>query len=149
MNEYYLDSLKNKYNYDDKTIRALEKIIPCLIEYYGKEYERIILEAILSCKIIPCSMKQTISKIKRDNIISNKYGISDIASIEIKGSEVSYISDCRVEYDEDENKYFISDIRRIIATSHTYNYDSPKGIEILVYGKMLFPYILLLVISYD
>lgn len=134
MNEYYLTSLKNKYNYDDKTIRALEKIIPSLIEYYGKDYERIILEAIFSCRIIPCSVKQTISKIRKENILSNRYGISDIASIELKGSEVSYISDCKVEYNEEDNKYFISDIRRIITTSHTFNYDSPKGLEILTYG---------------
>lgn len=134
MNEYYLNSLKDKYNYDDKTIRALEKIIPALIEYYGKQYERIILEAILSCRIIPCSVKETISKIKKRNILSEKYGVSDVASIEIKGSEVSYISDCKIEYNEEENKYYIADINRVIATSHAHNYDSPKGLEILVYG---------------
>ena len=48
----YLNKLKDKYNYDNKTINALAKIIPCFIEYYGDEYEHIILTAIHDCEII-------------------------------------------------------------------------------------------------
>ena len=39
INEYYLNSIKAKYNYDDKTIRALGKILPALVTYFGEEYE--------------------------------------------------------------------------------------------------------------
>lgn len=132
--EIYLNSLKSKYNYSDKTIRALGKIIPSLIEYYGFEYKEMILDAINSCEIIPCSSKQTISKIKKEVNLSIKNGISDVASIEIKGSEASYISDVKISYDEESNKFNIDEIKRVIATSHTYNYDSPKGLEVLTYA---------------
>ena len=42
----YIEQLKIKYDYDDKTINALTKIIPALIDYYGIEYEDKILKAI-------------------------------------------------------------------------------------------------------
>ena len=134
LEEYYLNKLKTKYNYNDKVMRALTKIIPNMIEYYGSEYETLILSALNDCEIIPCGIKETISKIKKENSLSTKLGVSDLASIEIKGSEAAYISDVKIIYNEDENKYLIKDIRRVIATSHTYNYDSPKGIEVLTYA---------------
>ena len=49
--ENYLQNLKQKYNYDNKLIETLRKIIPAFIEYYGPEYEQIILDAIESCNI--------------------------------------------------------------------------------------------------
>lgn len=133
-NKEYLDTLKEKYNYDDKVIRALLRIVPCIIDYYGEEYEELVLNAILSCEIIPCNSKQTISKLKKENSISLKNGVSEVASIEVKGSESSYISDIKISYKEENNKYVIEDIKRKIVTSHTYNYDSPKGLEVLTYG---------------
>lgn len=133
-NEYYLNSIKAKYNYDDKTVLALAKIIPNLISYFGEEYEDLILQAILSCEIIPCSSKNTISKEKKKHSLSIKSGVLDIASIEIKGSEVCYFSDAKIDYIEDENKFVIKDVDRVIITAHTFNYDSPKGLEILTYG---------------
>ena len=48
LDKAFFDKLKNKYNYNEKTLKALAKIIPCLISYYGEEYEYIILEAILN-----------------------------------------------------------------------------------------------------
>ena len=134
MIDEYLNMLKSKYNYNDKTINALSKIIPSLIEYYGLNYKDMILAAIESCEIIPCNSKQTISKIKKENNLSIKNGVSDIASIEIKGSESAYISDASIVYEEESNKFYISEIKRVIATSHTYNYDSPKGLEVLTYA---------------
>ena len=62
----YIEQLKIKYNYDDKTINALTKIIPALIDYYGIEYEDTILKAINDTKIICCNSYQTISKIKEE-----------------------------------------------------------------------------------
>ena len=136
MNEYYLNSIKAKYNYDDKTVRALGKILPAIISYYGEEYEDLILQAVLNCRIIPCSSKETISKIKKEHNLNFKNGVSDIASIEIKGSEVCYFSDVKIEYLEDDNKYIIKDVDRLIITAHTFNYDSPKGLEVLTYGLL-------------
>lgn len=134
MIDEYLIKLKEKYSYDDKTVSALSKIIPNMIKYYGNDYEDLILNAIFDCEIIPCNLKETISKIKSLNSLSNKIGVSDIASIEIKGSESSYISDVLITYDDLSNKYNISKVNRVIATSHTYNYDSPKGLEVLTYA---------------
>lgn len=47
----YLENLKIKYNYDDKLMAFLEKAIPAIIKFYGKEYEPLILEAIENCEI--------------------------------------------------------------------------------------------------
>ena len=62
----FLEKLKEKYNYNDKTVTALGKIIPSLIEYYGDHYETLILEAILNCEIIPCNSYQTIAKVFKE-----------------------------------------------------------------------------------
>ena len=39
-NDAFLDKLKDKYKYSDKVINALSKIIPSMLDYYGKDYEK-------------------------------------------------------------------------------------------------------------
>ena len=46
-----IEKLKQKYDYDDVLIGALEKIIPAMGEYYGQEYKKLIEDAVLSCNI--------------------------------------------------------------------------------------------------
>lgn len=130
----YLNKLKDKYNYDNKTINALAKIIPCFIEYYGDEYEDIILTAIHDCEIIPCSSYETISKIASKKKMTKNIGESLLENLEIKRGESAYLSNIKVSYNEENNTFNIDKITRTIATSHTYNYDSPKGLEVLTYA---------------
>ena len=47
----YLTSLKEKYNYNDKLIEALRKIIPALIKLYGVDKSSLIFDAIYNCEI--------------------------------------------------------------------------------------------------
>ena len=130
----FLEKLKGKYNYNDKTINALEKIIPCLIEYYGDIYEPLILEAILNCRIIPCNSYETIGKISKEQLLTKTVGKSTLENIDLKRSEGAYLSNISIFYDEMTNTFNIDKINRVIVTSHTFNYDSPKGLEVLTYA---------------
>lgn len=47
----YLTRLKQKYNYNDKLIYALRKIIPALIQLYGVDKSNLIFDAIYNCEI--------------------------------------------------------------------------------------------------
>ena len=47
----YLKQLQQKYNYSDDLVFALSKIIHALINYYGVEYQEIILSALQNCEI--------------------------------------------------------------------------------------------------
>ncbi len=130
----YLHNLKDKFNYEDKIIKTLEKIIPCVISYYGKEYENLILEALFNCEIVNCSSKQTISKVINDRKLSLFVGESLMGDIDLKRGESIYKVNLKILYDEMTNTYEIEDIDRFIVTSHTFNYDSPKGIEVLTHA---------------
>lgn len=133
-NDVYIDKLIKKYSYNNKTVNALKKIVPKLIEYYGEEYEEIILDAIYSCEIIACNSFQTISKIEKEKKLINKKDQNPLKEINLKRNESTYISDVKISYDEMTNTYNIDKISRTIATSHTFNYDSPKGLEVLTYA---------------
>lgn len=130
----FLDKLSKLYNYDRKTINALSKIIPCLISYYGEEYKDIIYSSIMSCEIILCGSYDTITS------VIDKYSLSlevldDILNEnDDKYGTGLYFSSPLVSYDKFSNKFKISKINRKIIISHTYNLDSPKGIEILTYS---------------
>ena len=63
----FLSKLQKKYNYDEKTLKALARTIPNIITYFGEDLEDIILEAIYNCQIIPCNSHQTISKIEKES----------------------------------------------------------------------------------
>ena len=58
--EEYIQKLKQTYNYNEELINALLKIIPNMINYYGQEYENIILEAISNCPIYICNNQENI-----------------------------------------------------------------------------------------
>lgn len=130
----FLSKLQKKYNYDEKTIKALARTIPNIITYFGEDLEDIILEAIYNCQIIPCNSHQTISKIEKESKLTKNINYIGIDNFEIKKNECAYLSNIEVSYNEFTNTFNIDKISRIIATSHTYNYDSPKGLEVLTYA---------------
>lgn len=130
----FLDKLRKRYNYDDKTINALSLIIPKTIDYYGKEYEDLILSALYDTKIVPCSSQDTISKVLRERENTQFGGSAFVSDIDLKRAESVYAPSVRIIYDEEENSYKIADIDRMIVTSHTYNFDSLKGIEVLTHA---------------
>ena len=132
----FLNKLKEKYDYDEKTMSAITKILPCIISYFGEEYETIILEAVLNTKIIPCNSKQTISKIVNEKKTISLIGESFLGDIDLKKGESVYFPDIKIKYNEDINSYEIEKVDRIIATSHTFNYDSPKGLEVLTHALL-------------
>lgn len=134
LDKAFFDELKNKYNYSEKTLKALAKIIPCIISYYGEEYEYIILEAILNTEIINCNSKQTISKVLNERTLTKKIGDSYLGNIDLKRAESIYMPNVKIVYNENINSYEIDKIDRIIVTSHTFNYDSPKGLEVLTHA---------------
>ena len=126
----FVDVVSSKYNYDYRTINALKKIIPALIEYYGNDYCDIIFNAINACEIIHCDSFSTISSVVYDNnLLDNYMNFNE----EIKRDDGIYISKPIISYDEFFNKYKIDSIIRKIIVSHTYNFDSPKGLEVLTF----------------
>lgn len=125
----YLEQLKQQYNYDDKIINALAKVVPALIKYYSIEYEEIILLALKETEIICCNSYQTISNIKEKDKLTPTIGTSEIKKIENDGI---YLSNIKVIYNELQNKYEIIKLNRKIIISHTFNLDSPKGLEVLI-----------------
>ena len=127
----FINKLKDKYNYDEKTIKALSLIIPALIKYYGEEYTDIILGAIFNCEIIYCNSHQTISQVLNDRKLTKSVGGSPVSDIDIKRAESVYVPNVKIVYNKETNSYEIAKIDRIIVTSHTYNYDSLKGLEVL------------------
>ena len=130
----FFNKLRDKYNYDDKTMKALVKIVPCIVSYYGEEYEYLVLEALLHTEIIPCDSKQTISKVMSEKRLTRFDGDSMLCGIDYKKQESVYFLDVLVSYNDDKNIYEIKDLNRVIVTSHTYNYDSPKGLEVLTHA---------------
>ena len=127
----FVNKLKEKYNYDEKTIKALSLIIPALIKYYGEEYSDIILSAVFNCEIICCNSHQTISKILNERRLTKSVGGSPVSDIDTKRAEGVYVPNVEIRYNKDTNSYEIEKIDRVIVTSHTYNYDSLKGLEVL------------------
>lgn len=134
LDKKFFDKLRVKYNYDDKTINALAKIVPCIIDYYGEEYEYLVLEAVLNTEIVACNSKQTISKVIAERKLTSFVGGSSLCDIDIKKQESVYFPSIRVVYNEEINSYEIDSVSRVIVTSHTFNYDSPKGIEVLTHA---------------
>lgn len=134
LDKTYFDKLRNKYNYNDKVINALGKIIPSIIKYYGEEYESLILDAIFNTEIIACSSKETISKVLNEKESTPLTRTSKVGDIDLKRKESVYVPNIKIKYDEISNTYKIEDLNRVIVTSHTFNYDSPKGIEVLTHA---------------
>lgn len=130
----FLDKLKDKYNYDDKTIKALSLIIPEMINYYGDDYSEIILNAIFNCEIIACNSRETISKVLKERKLTKLVGSSPVSEIDVKRAESVYVPNIKISYNEENNTYDIDNIERIIVTSHTFNYDSLKGLEVLTHA---------------
>lgn len=120
----YLNELDSFYSYDIRTKNALKKIIPCMIKYYGSEYENIILSAIRDCEIIHCDSFQTISKVLNSNDLNDTF-------YDLKSNDGIYLSKPDIVYDDVNNEFVVKDINRKIVVSHTYNFDSPKGLEVL------------------
>jgi len=131
--EELLKSLKNKYNYDEKLLNALKKLLPVLLEYYGSNYETHIIEALKATEIIPCNSYQTISIVKKEYQLTKTYN-ENLVSSNFKNDDVYYLSSANVIYVEEENSYKIDKINRKIILAHTFNLDSPKGLEVLTYG---------------
>ena len=113
------DELSNKYSYDSKTMNALKRILPALIKYYGREYEPIINEAVLNTKIETCSSYDTLSS------MLGEYNYNKV------DYQNAYYSVPTIIYNEEFNRFEISDIKRLIVIENKYNLDSPKGIEVL------------------
>lgn len=130
----FLEKLKEKYKYSDKTIKALSKIIPSMIRYYGEDSEDIILNAIFDCEIIPCDSHQTISSVLKTKKLTKLIGTSPVSNIDVKRGESVYVPSVKISYDEKSNSYQIDKTDRVIVTSHTFNYDSLKGLEVLTYA---------------
>ena len=130
--DLFLDELKNKFNYDEKVITALYKIIPNLIKYFGIEYSDLIKSALLDCEIINCSSRETINMIKKDKT-SFKI-IEDNSLIKEEDNTGVYYSLPIIKYDTNIDTYVISMVKRYIIISHTYNLDSARGIAILTHN---------------
>ena len=130
----FINKLKDKYNYNEKTIKALSLIVPELINYYGDDYSEMICTAIYNCEIIPCNSHQTISKVLKDRKLTKVVGGSPVSEIDLKRAESVYVPNIKISYDEESNTYNVDKVDRIIVTSHTFNYDSLKGMEVLTHA---------------
>lgn len=134
LDKNYIDKLIEKYSYDSKTINALSKILPQLIEYYGEEYEETILDAVYNCEIIACNSYQTITKVEKEKELTKTQKTNQLKDINLKRNDSTYLTNIKISYDELTNTFNIDKIKRTIVTAHTFNYDSPKGLEVLTYA---------------
>lgn len=130
----FLDKINSLYNYDQKIVNALSKIIPNMIKYYGKEYENVIYSAIVSCEIILCNSYETVLSVIKENSLSYFVNYDKLVENDNKFNSGLYFSSPLIVYDKFSNKFRIDGVNRKIIISHTYNLDSPKGIEILTYS---------------
>ena len=99
------DELTNKYSYDSKTIKALKKVLPAIIKYYGREYESFINEALLNTKIERCSSYDTLLSMLGD------YNYNQV------DYQNPYYSVPTIVYNEDFNRFEISDIKKLTIVS--------------------------------
>ena len=129
----FLDTLKLKYNYSDKLMIELNKIIPKMIAFYGKEYETLIKKAISSTKIIECNSYQPLSVIVDGLGITKENKEKALIKENIKLAGSIYLADPVIVYDELLKSYIIKDVRRYIILSHFYNLDSPRGLATLTH----------------
>ena len=50
--EILISDLKSKYNYSNKLLNALRKIVPNLVAYYGSSIENVLYHALLATEIV-------------------------------------------------------------------------------------------------
>lgn len=127
----FFDKLQEKYNYDEKQLKAIKKIVPAMIDYYGEKYSSIILDFILKTRIINCSSEETISmvesKVRNCKYDDSKGLLKEPESIR----SAKYVSEPQVYFDTLLNNYVITGVNRFIILAHTYNLDSAKGLASL------------------
>lgn len=129
----FLNTLKMKYNYSDKLMTALDKIIPKLIAFYGDEYEELIKKAISSTIIIECNSYQPLSVVIDGLNIVKENKEKSLIKENLKLAGGIYLADPVIVYDELLKNYIIKDVKRYIILSHFYNLDSPRGIATLTH----------------
>ena len=122
--ERFLNELKETYNYDDKLLNAIGKIIPAMIIYFGKKHTDLIMNAIKSCEIIKCSPYQNIKEVIISKQLEYKEYYKDLNSI--------YISNPSIIYYSIIDSYIIREVNRYIIISHVHNLDSFTGIAELI-----------------
>lgn len=131
--DLFLLQLKNKFNYNEKVITAIEKVIPKIISYYGSKYINIIEKALSDCCIVLCSSKETINMIKLNKKVIDINKDNALINENIATGGV-YYSFPIIVYDMNLNSYIIKSIERCIIISHTYNLDSARGLAILTHN---------------
>ena len=110
---FFFEEIQNKYNYDEKIITALEKIVPKVVSYYGLKYRTLIEEALLNCLIIYCNSKETINiVISREKQIDIKKDKSLIGN-DLSSLGGVYYSYPIIGYDTNINSYVINGIKII------------------------------------
>ena len=129
----FLNTLKMKYNYSDKLITALDKIIPKLIAFYGQQYESIIKKAISTTRIIECTSYQPISSIMEILNITKENKEKQLIKENLKTMASIYVADPVIIYDELLQTYIIQDVKRYIILAHFHNLDSPRGLATLTH----------------
>ena len=127
--EILISDLKSKYNYSNKLLNALRKIVPNLVAYYGSSIENVLYHALLATEIVLCNSYETIS-ILLTNL--DKFDRKDNVKPNLKTISNYYYSYPVVRYDELLATYVIKEVTRKIYISHTYNIDSPRGLAALV-----------------
>ena len=129
----FLNTLKMKYDYSDKLITALDKIIPKLIAFYGTEYESIIKKAISTTRIIECTSYQPISSILPVLNLTKQNKERQLIKENLKTMPSIYIADPVIIFDEFLKSYIIKDVKRYIILAHFHNLDSPRGLATLTH----------------
>lgn len=132
--DLFLLKLKSKFNYENKVITALEKIIPKIILYYGEKYEELLEKSLLDCTIINCNSKETINMVKTEKSKIQEKKDKSLISDNLSFIGGIYYSSPDLFYDTNLNSYVIKSVKRYIIISHTYNLDSARGIAILTHN---------------
>lgn len=90
--DLFIDNLREKYNYGEGLLSFIKKLIPSLIDYYGVEYQNIILDAFFSTPIIVSKIDEFAIG-KKDDFTFN-YDENDSESI-FKRNEDSEVAELK------------------------------------------------------
>ncbi len=141
----FKEEIKQKYSYDDDLAETIAMTAESLIDYFGVEYESLILEAISSCKYVIAKKEKEIDGklspvfenvydvLKRENMILDIKGTT-ISDGDLKRASGVYTSVPKLSFTD--GKYNIDKIDRIIVLGSHFNKDNPASLGLIAHETM-------------
>lgn len=141
----FKEEIKTKYNYDEELAQTIAMTAESLIDYFGNEYENIILEAIKSCKYI-------IAKPMRQDEHKNWLPSETIYDVMKREGKLEYIENATVTdgdfkrangvyssraiVSEENGQFKLDRVDRIIVLPYYFNHENPSSLGTITHETM-------------